>query len=159
MSEITCNLFFKYFRSDKNHFYCFRVKKKKRNEVVCFISVITLRLKSKGSINFKFTHMWEVYNYSAIVPISDTLFLFPWQYEPSYITPGLTLMEKRNDKARSTLMPTERPRSYTFLGVDSGRKKGGPGENHEWYTVNTFCHKAKKPAGSGYFTTSAVLTT
>ncbi|XP_012773908.2 uncharacterized protein fam83e isoform X2 [Maylandia zebra] len=52
-------------------------------------------------------------------------------YEPSYITPGLTLMEKRNDKARSTLMPTERPRSYTFLGVDSGRKKGGAGENHE----------------------------
>ncbi|XP_019214805.1 protein FAM83D isoform X3 [Oreochromis niloticus] len=49
-------------------------------------------------------------------------------YEPSYITPGLALMEKRNDKVRSTLMPTERPRSYTFLGVDSGRKKG---ENHE----------------------------
>ncbi|KAL3978380.1 poly(A) polymerase [Sarotherodon galilaeus] len=49
-------------------------------------------------------------------------------YEPSYITPGLALMEKRNDKVRATLMPTERPRSYTFLGVDSGRKKG---ENHE----------------------------
>lgn len=36
MSEITCNLFFKYFRSDKNHFYCFRVKKKEKKRSSLF---------------------------------------------------------------------------------------------------------------------------
>ncbi|XP_030584720.1 uncharacterized protein LOC115779953 [Archocentrus centrarchus] len=82
--------------------------------------------------------MWDLSQQSTATSHDKTEVPVPRYSRTSFytdpMTPALALMEKRNDKVKATLMPKERPRSYSHLTVDWRKplfkKDGGTREKH-----------------------------